>query len=103
MPQAPQPQSTQAPQTQQQPLKRKRKPKEQPFDWVSLVTTSLINRSDLDRGTVGNYLLLFATFTEQEMETYGKIIVHLAADSSVTALETLLKGAIQQRQGVGNK
>jgi hypothetical protein len=79
---------------QQQHQQQASQPAANPVDWVLSVARSLRNRSDLDRSLLGRYLSIFGRFSKGEQEIYGKIILELAADTSVVGLHSLLESAV---------
>ncbi len=61
---------------------------------VDLVVKALLHRTDVDRTLVGKYLSLFARLPEITRDIDGSVILSLAADPSVEALQTFLESAV---------
>ncbi len=61
---------------------------------VDLVVKALLHRTDVDRTLVGKYLYLFARLPEATRDIDGSVILRLAAESSVEALQTFLESAV---------
>ncbi len=61
---------------------------------VDLVVKALLHRTDVDRTLVGKYLSLFARLPEVTRDIDGSVILRLAAEPSVEALQTFLQSAV---------
>jgi hypothetical protein len=61
---------------------------------VDLVVKALLHRTDVDRNLVGRYLSLFARLPEITRDIDGSVILRLAAEPSVEALQTFLESAV---------
>jgi hypothetical protein len=61
---------------------------------VGLVVKALLHRTDIDRTLVGKYLSLFARLPEITRDIDGSVILRLAAEPSVQALQTFLESAV---------
>ncbi len=61
---------------------------------VDLVVKALLHRTDVDRTLVGKYLSLFARLPEITRDIDGSVILRLAAEPSVEALQTFLESAV---------
>jgi hypothetical protein len=81
------------PQQQQQPQQR-----QSTETMTVLVTRCLRNRVDLDRGLVGRSLARFFKLSKEEQETFGEILIELAAEPSLEAIEVFLHGIVGQNQ-----
>ncbi len=61
---------------------------------VDLVVKALLHRTDVNRTLVGKYLSLFARLPEDIRDINGSIILSLAAEPSVEALQMFLESAV---------
>jgi hypothetical protein len=77
------------------PLRQQDPEKQQPgSSIVGLVVKALLHRTDIDRTLVGKYLSLFARLPEITRDIDGSVILRLAAEPSVEALQTFLQSAV---------